>query len=310
MWLNITMQEYHALDAIGSSALRVFALQGQTAYYARYIAKIVEQSDTDAKRLGRAFHLAMENPDGWRNKYVIAPTIVEDETLVTAINATLSERTSAKLLRVGDPIDMRLQTHRLYVQHFAELAEQSGKEVLTDKEAETVERQIAAVYDNPACREYVGLKGQCNVEVACVSEDEATGLKIKALCDLVVGDTIVDFKTTKALSPLEFVRDAERFGYDFQAAHYLHVTGKDEFRFISVTTEPPFVASVFYVPGTIIARRKEQNLQSLQQIEQLLAMSEFSEQRDSQGIPIDWMPEGWGGEYPLDSDAIRRGLDV
>lgn len=309
-WLNISQADYHAMDAISSGALRCFALMGPLEYYARFVGRIVDDEDTDPKRLGRAFHRAMESPDNWRESYVITPATVQDDEFVPAVNATFGAKSKAERLAVGDALNLQVKSHRMYLQCFRDAAIAMNREVLSPSEVDKVHGQVAAVYDNPACMEFVGHKGACNVEVACVSEDADTGLATKALCDLIVGECVVDFKTTRTRNPFDFIRQGEKEGYHYQAAHYLDVTGKEEFRFIAVATEPPYFASVFYVPARVTKRCHDENRAHLKQIRQIHTMAGFNPTVESQGIPLDWMPEGWAGEYPLDMSELLAGGNV
>jgi hypothetical protein len=61
--------------------------------------------------------------------------------------------------------------------------------------------------------------GQCERSIYWL--DEATGLTCKARLDLMVRHVTVDLKTTDDARPEAFSRQADRLGYDLQAAFYL-----------------------------------------------------------------------------------------
>src|SRR5690606_8732587 len=111
-----------------------------------------------------------------------------------------------------------------------------------------IEGQVAAVYDNAAIRELLSDKNSMNVEVACFMKHKS-GLELKTLCDLVIGDAVIDWKSTCMRNPYSFLRDAVKRGYDYQAAHTCLVTGKSRFLFGSVSDAFPYEANLWEVPA-------------------------------------------------------------
>jgi hypothetical protein len=298
-WLAIPPKEYFALPAYGSGALRCFAKAGQLVFYHDYIQNPREGSDSDAQRLGRAFHAAMESENGWLDKYARVPDKVEDDEFYEDINSNVK---GGKPLVLGEMLNGKVKSHREYMEAHCQKAEREGKEFLSESELLVVFGQIRAVYDNPAIRELLMEKREFNVEATCVYEHES-GLSLKALVDLPLFSRNVDFKTTRFRLPVDFIRDAYKRGYDWQAGHYSLVTGKSDFSIISVTNAPPFEANLFEVPRAVINGRKREIDRHCHQLAMLL--NDKIVEKDSQGIPLAFHSEGWGASVPLELPEYR-----
>ena len=310
LWLDISATEYHDLPAVSSGGLKTYEKFGGLEYHSQYIAKTKVSEETTAKRLGTAFHCAMEDPDSWQTGYMLRPTIATDQGLLAIVRDLMPEKTKAAAPVLGEPLNMAMKFHKAYMELVEQDARANGKTLMTAAEYEIIDLQIASVYDNPECRDLVGQKTRSNVELACVWECPETGMPIKALVDLLVGDVVVDFKTTKAPNGYAFCRDADNYGYHFQAAHYLYVTGCAEFRFISVTSEALLKtgshceANVWRVPPRRLEDAHLKNLQVLQAVKDNTESAKTSEV-DCQGVPFSWHNEGWSATLPLDVDHFR-----
>ncbi len=84
------------------------------------------------------------------------------------------------------------------------------------------------------------------IEASIFAEDEETGLPLKARPDMWVEDhTLVDIKTTDDASPEAFSRTVTSFGYHIQAAHYLAMTGAENFIFVAVERKAPYAVGIY-----------------------------------------------------------------
>lgn len=302
-WLNLTPEEYHALDALGSGALRCHAIEGNLEFYARYIAKTKQRDDTDAMRMGRAFHAAMENDGDWEGRYVLVPESVQEDVISEGINYALDlSGSKAQRLSPGQELNFKLPSHRQYFEAWKNLAANEKKDFLTPSELETVKRQVHAVYDNPECRDILSHKTDLLSEVACILHHES-GIDLKALLDRVIGTGIVDFKKTCKRNPCDFYRDACNRGYDRQMGHYLFVSGKVYAVIISVTDEPPFEANAWEMPAKLMQERIADTEHQVYQIAQLKHNS-YSDELDSQGVPLSFHNELWGARIEFSYEAV------
>lgn len=305
-WLAIRPIEYHQLEAFGSGAMKCFATKGQLEFYYNYVLKQRADEDTDALRMGRAFHAAMEDPNNWRDRYSLIPTAIDDDRYVPEINDMLDQQQSdSRRLVIGHKINTHLPSHRQYLQCHRTAADLAGKDFMTAEDAIKVAGQVAAVYDNPACRDLLAEKRAFNCEATCILHHDS-GVDLKALCDLTLCESIADFKTTRMRNPNDFIRDAIKIGgrgYDWQAGHYSLVTGKSQFFFVSVTNDPPYEANVFEVPRRIVAARRGDIERHCYQLA-LLLKDKISDV-DSQGIPLSFHSEMWGTVIPMELDTYR-----
>jgi len=304
-WLNITAAEYHELDAISSSMLKAMEKEGPMDYHAQYIAKQKQRPATTAQRMGTAFHSAMENPDCWDKSYLIIDEVIDDKSIAEQVNEVLDEKkSSAARCEMGAAINRRQAAHKMYLAEVERQAAEDGREIMTAYQYAIVEKQIAAVYDNPGTAQYVGHRNPNNVELACLW-DCPYGMPVKALVDLLVDDTIVDFKTTRATQNYDWFREGKRHGYAYQAAHYLYVTGLPKFCFISVTSEAALKtgshceAMLWDVTYADLAEAHEANMKALSTLQTADLLSGNDPLTDSQGVPEIWHNEGWGSLEPL-----------
>jgi hypothetical protein len=312
-WQDITTSEYHAYPAISSGGLKCFEKEGAMDYHAQYIEKSVVSEETTAKRMGTAFHLAMEKPDTWQDSYEILPDVVEDAGLVQICKDIRPEKSKAHIPVMGERLNMKMKLHKKYLDMLEARASGDGKQLMTVAEFAIVVTQICAVWDNKDCREILELKTPTNVEKACIWECPVTGRPVKALVDLTVGGMVVDFKTTMAKSRYDWFRQVEKLGYAFQAAHYLFVTGKTEFRFITVTSQERLQkgchaeADLWHIPRQKLEIAREQNEKSLYSLSSLLDDLENPTCiKDSQGVPVSFHSEGWGEDLPLDWEEFAN----
>ena len=305
-WRDMTVEEYHGLPAISSGGLRCFEKFGPLEYHAQYVAKTKASVESTARRMGTCFHSAMEDPDNWEAGYEVVPEVAQDQELVESVKSTVDSKSKAEPPQWGVVLNLKKPLHRRYMSLVEEKAKSCGKILLTEEQHATIDLQISAVYDNPACREYVGQKNSGNVEMACVRECPVTGMPMKALVDLLTGDTVVDFKTDMSLNPDETIRNAEKHGYIFQAAHYLYVTGRPEHRFITVTSEASLrtgshcEANLWHVVPADLVYAHDKNMAVLEQLKSLDLMGAFSsDEVDSQGVGLVWHNKGYAADLPL-----------
>ena len=84
------------------------------------------------------------------------------------------------------------------------------------------------------------------IEASVFAQDEQTGLALKARPDLWIEDhTLVDVKTTDDATPEAFLRTIASFGYHIQAAHYMAMTGADNFIFVAVERKAPYAIGIY-----------------------------------------------------------------
>lgn len=239
--LDLVDPAYRKIPAASQSGLRTMALEGPYYYHARHVAKTVEDKDTEAKKLGRAAHLAFETGTDIRDLYVIRPERFTDADLCNQVNAELEDSGSkAKQCSLKEVISTRSPSHRRYVELFNEKQIEQGKEVLTEDQAVRIEEAVKAVYDNPACVEKLEEGGQA--EASIIQQDAKTGLFLKARTDLLTPYRNIDFKFQKERNIDRWSNAVRKDGGIYQSEFYTRLFERDLFTWIVISNTSPMEA--------------------------------------------------------------------
>ena len=95
-------------------------------------------------------------------------------------------------------------------------------------------------------------------EVPMVWDDFEFGLRCKGKADMVIGDTIIDLKTTNKIDMDGFKSSFYSFDYRRQAAYYTDGFGTKDFIFIFISKEEPHNVGIIEVsPRTLNTGRDE-----------------------------------------------------
>lgn len=149
------------------------------------------KGDTRSRRLGTAVHARVLEPELFKKSYVSCPH---------KLNSKLGKEF---------------------------VAIHSGKTILRDDEMDLVERvsqralseTILQQGESTFTLEEIVQLGSAEVTIYWIDAD--TGLTCKARLDLIAGFLTIDLKTTDDARLQAFSSQADRLGYDIQAAHYL-----------------------------------------------------------------------------------------
>ena len=179
----MTEKEYRAAEGVNKSTL--WELRKSPAHY-QYILTH-QREDTQAFKIGRAIHAAVLTPTAYKREWSVIP----------------------------EGIDRRTKAGKEEYQAFMEA--NNGKEILTAEEAEQVRSIAKAVRKNKAVS-YL-LKGTRREKPLFWTNED--GIRCKCRVDAMKDGIIIDLKTTTDASTEAFTREALKFGYDVQAAHYI-----------------------------------------------------------------------------------------
>jgi len=184
---------------------------------ARYFEK--GSVTTPAMTFGRAFHLAILEPEVFSSKVAI----YDGKT---------------KRGKVWD--------------EFSEL--NKDKDIITEIEFECIKGMESALVGNEdIVKLLVGKK-----EVPMVWEDSLSSVNCKGKVDILNNDIIVDIKTTQDSSFEGFKRSAYKYGYNRQSAYYLDGFGAKEFIFVVIEKKAPYNIGVYYCSDDFIASGREE----------------------------------------------------
>lgn len=208
----MTDQEYRAADGVNKSTL--WNLRRSPAHYKYYLDNPPE--DTQAYKFGRAVHAAILTPTAYKRDFVIIP----------------------------EGIDRRTKAGKEEYQAFADAS--AGKEILTAEDAKTVRAIVSAFRKN---RDAVSLlKGTKREKPLFWTDDN--GVKCKCRIDAFKPGIMIDLKTAADASTDTFSREALRYGYDVQAAHYIdgyqHTQSaiRPEWYFIVIEKSEPYAVNI------------------------------------------------------------------
>ena len=225
----MTDQEYREAEGVNKSTL--WNLRKSPAHYEYFLRNPPE--DTAAYKFGRAVHSAILTPTAYKRDFVVLP----------------------------EGIDRRTKAGKEEYQRFMESA--TGKEVISAEDAEKVKAMVSAFRKN---QEAVSLLKGTRREKPFFWEDD-NGVKCKCRMDAVRPGTIIDIKTATDAETEAFSREALRYGYDVQAAHYIDGyqhrvnTIMPEWYFIVIEKAEPFAinilrADIGFVDHGIIIRQQ------------------------------------------------------
>ena len=220
---TMTEEEYRAAPAVNKSTL--WWIRKSPAHYKNALDN--PPADTPAWRTGRAIHAAILQPALFKEHYAILP-------------AGIDRRTKAGREEYNDFI-----------------SEAGDKEILTEEEAATIERIAQAVRKDKAA---AALLEGCQVETPIFWTDQATGIECKCRVDAMKPGIAVDLKSCADASTGAFLRDALKYGYDVQAAHYLRGIRSQnggqrvEWYFIAIEKAEPFAVNVIHASDGFIDR--------------------------------------------------------
>lgn len=224
----ITLQEYLAIDAVSFGSLK--AMAKSAAHYQAYLNQPATQ--TAALNFGSAAHAMILQPR---------------ENLVAIMPEGIDKRTKAGK------------------ETFAEFqACSAGKIIITCEEAETINGMIQAINQTIWAKSLLS-KGLAEQTFQWI--DPETGLPCKSRFDRIYETLVIDYKTTVDASFDGFQRQAIKYGYHLQPAHYLAgLPPESQFVFVAQEKEPPYAVSVFNADGDFLEYGRAERNRLMKQI--------------------------------------------
>lgn len=209
-------EEYERIDRCNWSRLKY--LRRSPAHYRA--AHTAPDEDTDAKRVGRATHVAVLEPERFRASYAV------------------------------------WDGGRRYGKEWDKFREKNGHlEILTEEQYQTVTAIAEAVLSHEHAAKH--LRGG-SAEVTILWTDPGTGIECKGRLDLLQR-AITDLKTCRDASPEAFARQAWNLSYSAQAAMYVDgfaaASGTGEllpYMMVAVESTAPHVVQPYRVPEHVL----------------------------------------------------------
>lgn len=255
-------------DRVNFSTLK--AIHRSPAHYAHNLVQPFE--DTDPKKLGRAIHMAVLEPE----RYERAVAVWDGGT------------------RRGKDWD-----------RFKE--ENVGRELLTEREAEQCEAVQKAVRADPLALRYLS-DGVAEATMLWSLD----GVRCKGRLDYDAPTAIVDLKTTRDASPDGFGKEVWRYRYHTQAAWYLdgYVAAGGPVKpyiLISVESEAPHVVQVYRLPQVALDLGREEYREWMKRLAECRLSGKWPGYFDGEGEVQ--LPR-WAVDFALEDDIRALDLEI
>lgn len=191
---RIDHEPYHNGPGLSSSDLK-----NALVSYGFYLHKKEADDDpTPSMEFGRAFHMAILEPELFRERYVVAPEF------------TGKTKDGRESKRSGEAVAAKA---KWYYEN-----EQAGREVISAENMVTLNSLAMAVREH----EKWPMLANLATEIMAVTRDPDTGTILKCKADML-GGAIVDFKTTMCAAPWAARQAVDRFNYHVSGAFYQDV---------------------------------------------------------------------------------------
>lgn len=238
---KLSNEEYHKDPALNKSGLV------ELARSPRHFKAMKEEpkETTPAMVFGSAFHLAVLEPDEYKKKIVIAPSVPKRSKADKATWAAFNDR-----------------------------VQKGGLIPISQEDADTIEHMKKAVLENETA---AALLSDGIAELSGFFRDQ-TGVMCKIRTDWITGDRIVvDLKSCRDASFSAFQRDSANLKYHWQAAFYLDglttLTGEEhvDFLFLCVEKTVPYGVAVYRLDHEAIEAGRRQIRPLINQYAECLA---------------------------------------
>lgn len=197
--------QYHAVDALSKSMMS--KILKSPAHYRAALAE--HQEPTKSMQIGTAIHTAVLEPQLYSQVVAVVPPDIDGRT---KDGKQWKEQHKSRLhLTPAEEIDVQGVANSVRRHPFWDIVRLSHK-----------------------------------IEASVFAQDEETGITLKARPDMWIEDhTLLDLKTTDDASPAAFQRTIAAFGYQISAAHYLMMTGTENFIFVVVERKAPYAIGIY-----------------------------------------------------------------
>ena len=218
---EMTEDQYRKAPGVNKSTL--WELRKSPAHY-KYALEHPTK-DTPALKFGRALHSAILQPWDFDANYAVMPNI-----------------------------DRRTKEGKEEYERYMRLY--ADKTTLTMDEMQTISDMCVSICSDDCATD---LLADTLTEVPLFWTDESTRFRCKCRLDAVKQGIIVDLKTCQDASTDHFMKDALRFGYDVQAAHYIRGYRSQhdetpEFWFLAIEKTPPYAINLIKAGDAFIDR--------------------------------------------------------
>lgn len=184
----------------------------------------------DSTKWGSMVDVAVLSPDEFASQYAVRPRSYYSESKKTHLPWNANAKSCA-----------------------AWVAQQGGKEIITEAQWEEVAKAKSVLMNNKMARYLIENSSHQRVFEWDYC-DSATGIRValKAMLDMVGNGWFGDLKTSKSADPVGFKRSAEILRYDIQAAFYADAIQNctkevlQDFYYVVQDNSPPYPVQVYH----------------------------------------------------------------
>lgn len=244
---EMSNKEYREHEGLASSDIKRMMKSFATWKYFKDNPQ--ENTDTPSLKFGRCYHKFMLEPYDFANEYAVSPKV-----------------------------DRRTNEGKEKYAKF--LVEAGDKEVIDEETFDKLQKMQEVLYATPYVKKLI--TGEH--EKSFFWTDEKTGIKCKCRPDSFgkfgSQNIIVDLKTCKCAETNAFMRDAIKYNYDVQAAHYTEglqtIYGNDyTFVFIAQEVEAPYLVNVLQADDYFMQNGREVRNTMLETYKKCIELDEY-----------------------------------
>lgn len=248
---SMSFEDYHAVEAVSASGLRVFA---RSPWHYRNRVSI---TPTRPMLRGSLAHCALLEPDAMAARYIVVPEDAPRRPTAAQWNAAKPGESSRAAM------DWWREFERI----------SSGRDIITAEEFALCQQQLRAIAAVP---ELSALLSSGKGEVSIFWTDPDTCLYCKARLDWLQVEgkkgRILELKSTADESPSGFGRTAARMKYELQRAHYIDAVKYgarlqfDGFTFAAVTSAAPVLAVPYDLTDEMVSQADDERAEHMQRL--------------------------------------------
>lgn len=258
---------YHACEKyFSSSQLKYLSLKSPKHFYHKYVSReFRDDGPSDSMLLGSLSHAKLLEPNSYVDEFTVLPKV----------DGRTKEGKAIK-----------------------EAALLSGKMVVSQDLDEMSTAIVHAICNHNPSRK---LLENLTTEVAYFWKCKFTGLMFRAKIDGICDSYMMELKTTRSSSPVEFSRQAYNLNYDLSVSHYLKGCGDREVYFVAVESEAPWTVQCFKASDEFLEVGHNKWLDAVQKLERSLASNEWPGYVEDEVEPYPvLLPPAWAMKKQLE----------
>lgn len=230
--------DYRKAEGFSNSFLKIIA---KNEFPALAKAEIDTPKESKALIFGRALHCAFGEPDRFLAEYITLPEDAPKRPTSAQIRSLTGKKPNPETVDLCAWWDAWAESSK-------------GKETIDKEDFDLIQRMSESARSHPEMQEYLADEFT-EFEVSAFAE-LADGTKLKCRADSI-NSRIIDLKSIDGIGTARIERTIEDHRYFMQHPFYMDVfelAGKkvDDFRFVFVDKNPPYITRVVELPGELV----------------------------------------------------------